>query len=644
MEMVDPRTVSIAVEQDRRDHQHPTQRLIGRVISCNGSKAVIAASMGEMSGVDTDFWSIGKLVSINTGRTRIVGLVYDMAVMAERWREDELNIIQVQLELVGEISDKPDGSPEFRRGIGIYPPLGAVAHRIRSADLRAVYDLGERTGVEVGRVSQDDTIPATVNVDDMLKRHFAVVGTTGVGKSTAVSILLRKVSEAKSNLRILILDPHNEYTRSFPDISVTIDSTNLELPFWLFRFDEICEVIFRGREIIEERDILRDLIPLAKARYKAEQQASSAANGLLKRPSDNQSVTPDTPVPYRMADLIKLIDDQIGQLEPRYPRYDLKSLKTRVDGLINDPRFRFMFGRISDDGLERVIGRMFRIPHEDRRITVLQMSGIPSDVVNACASVLARLSFDVAVWSGGACEVLVLCEEAHRYVPQDSGLGFLPTRQAIAKIAKEGRKYGCYLGIITQRPGELDPTILSQCSTIFAMRLANDRDQEIIRSAISDSSASTISFLSAIGRREAIAFGEGVATAMRMKFELQTQQYLPRAATDLTALGGGDVDLKGIVNRMRNQGQGFDAGQDFDVPGLTSPAPITAPEPMGFQPSAPTLPQQHFGSPSASPFGAGAPTLRKQSGAPLAPEPPGVQKAGWPGSSSPSNFSMTRFR
>ena len=142
-------------------------------------------------------------------------------------------------------------------------------------------------------------------------------------------------------------------------------------------------------------------------------------------------------------------------------------------------------------------------------------------------SVLARLAFDLALWSEGKLKLLVLCEEAHRYMPADPRLGFAPTRHAMSRIAKEGRKYGCYLGVVSQRPGELDPTILSQCSTVFAMRLANEHDQAIIRSAIADSSASTLSFLSSMGQREAIAFGEGVATTMRLKFERMAAHLLP---------------------------------------------------------------------------------------------------------------------
>jgi hypothetical protein len=139
-------------------------------------------------------------------------------------------------------------------------------------------------------------------------------------------------------------------------------------------------------------------------------------------------------------------------------------------------------------------------------------------------------------------------------MPADPRLGFAPTRHALSRIAKEGRKYGCYLGVVTQRPGELDPTILSQCSTFFAMRLANEQDQAIIRSAIADSSASTLAFLSSMGQREAIAFGEGVATTMRLKFEKLSSELIPgtNKREEAESKAGEDVDLVAIVERLRN--------------------------------------------------------------------------------------------
>jgi DNA helicase HerA-like ATPase len=248
----------------------------------------------------------------------------------------------------------------------------------------------------------------------------------------------------------------------------------------------------------------------------------------------------------------------MGQLDARVDRPICKALRARLDSAINDPRYRFMFGtRLIEDSIHETVGKIFRIPHQGRPVTCFEMAGVPSEVVNSVCSVLARLAFDLALLSEGQFRLLLMCEEAHRYMPADPRLGFEPTRHALSRIAKEGRKYGCFLGVVTQRPGELDPTILSQCSTIFAMRLANEQDQAIIRSAIADSSASTLSFLSSIGQREAIAFGEGVATTMRMRFEKLAAEFIPGTgrhhAADLVEGEGTDVDLIHIVERLRSQ-------------------------------------------------------------------------------------------
>ncbi len=539
---------------ERRNPRQPTERLIGRVVACDGSRATISTSATSLVGAQSDFWSIGRLISISMGDTRIVGLVCEMSASSNVWDETLENEMQVRIELVGEIFDDNVSKIEFRRGISNYPYLGAIAHRIRIADLLAVHDLGAKAAIEVGWLSQDSSIPATISVDDMLRCHFAVVGTTGVGKSSAVSMLLRESVSKKPNLRVLVLDPHNEYAHAFHGISITLDSNSLELPFWMFSFEEMTDVIFRGRDPVQEEiDALREVITMAKGRYKVLGETTLSST-LIRKPLDVSNYSADTPVPYRMSDIFKIIDDFLGQLEPRHSRFHLRSLKSRLEGLATDIRYKFMFGKSTvDDCLDRVISSIFRIPHDNRPITVLQLAGIPSEVVNSVVSVLARLAFDIASWSGGGFEVLLLCEEAHRYVPQDRALGFAPTRAAIARIAKEGRKYGAYVGIVTQRPGELDPTILSQCSTVFAMRLGNTRDQDIIRAAISDSSASTISFLSSIGNREAIAFGEGVATPMRITFKHQKPHELPAAEHGAKGAAGqdGEVSLRNIIGRMR---------------------------------------------------------------------------------------------
>ncbi|NMG41350.1 DUF87 domain-containing protein [Chelativorans sp. ZYF759] len=549
-------TLGEETSQERRDTRQPSARVLGRVVQCDGARARMSAFSHADEAGEAGLWTVGRLVSINLGDIRTVGLVYKIESPSGAWVEGEDNPIMVDVELIGEVRDTPQGQPFFDRGITRYPHVGAISHRIRSRDLAAVYELGGRNAVTIGHLSQDGSIEARIAIDDTLSRHFAIVGTTGVGKSTAVSLFVRKAVAARPDLRVLILDPHNEFSAAFPENSIRIDTSTLELPFWLFRLEEFVEVLFRGREAVpEEVDLLRDYIPMAKQMY-----GSAATSPVVKRSSGPHSLTADTPVPYRIADILRLIDDRIGILEAKAERPFLRSLRIRIEAAMADPRYRFMFAsRLIEDNIHQTIGRIFRVPHENRPITCFELAGMPSEVVNSVCSVLSRLAFDIARGSQGRLKLLVLCEEAHRYMPADPSLGFAPTRHALSRIAKEGRKYGCFLGVITQRPGELDPTVLSQCSTIFAMRLANERDQEIIRSAIADSSASTLSFLSAMGQREAIAFGEGVATTTRLRFEQMDAALLPGSASKREAVeimsDGDDVDLFSIVSRLRTVGR-----------------------------------------------------------------------------------------
>ncbi|TIW79325.1 MAG: DUF87 domain-containing protein, partial [Mesorhizobium sp.] len=217
---------------------------------------------------------------------------------------------------------------------------------------------------------------------------------------------------ARPDLRILILDPRNEFAASLPEYCVRVDSKTLDLPFWMFTLEEFAEVLFRGRETVpEEIDALRDLVPLAKNLYRNPNSGAYLRRG-------NDALTADTPVPYRIADLLKQIDERMGMLESKNDRPTLKSLKTRIESAAADPRYRFMFNsRLIEDTIHETIGNIFRVPHHGRPVTCFEMAGMPSEVVNSVCSVLARLAFDLALWSEGKLQLLFSCEEAHRYMP-----------------------------------------------------------------------------------------------------------------------------------------------------------------------------------------------------------------------------------
>ena len=553
---MDNQTAQVAIGLDHAGQPvFKRNRSEGYIIECNGNRAIIAATGGKSSTASEDYWAVGQLISVRVGEQRVVGMICDIDVPTQVWDNNADNIIHIKLELVGEIrTDSKDGSPYFSGGIKSYPHMGAIAHRIRHDDLAAVYAASGAKTVSIGSLSQDASIPALIDVDKLLSRHFAVVGTTGVGKSTSVTLLLRKIVETRPDIRVLILDPHNEFSSAFPEHAITIDSDTLELPFWLFKLEEFQEVVFRGRPVVaEEVDALRDLIPIAKSRFK---RASSGERAGLRRDKESTTFTADTPVPYRITELMALIEERIGLLDGKAERPHLRALKNRIDSVVGDPRFQFMFAqKTMEDSIMSTVSHIFRIPQNGKPICAFQLSGIPSEVVNSVASILCRLAFDLAMWSDGTIQTLVVCEEAHRYIPADQNAGFFPTRQAIARIAKEGRKYGVYLAVISQRPSELDPTILSQCNTVFAMRLGNERDKEIIRQSVSGAAQSTISFLSSIANREAIAFGEALATPMRLMFETVAASKLPGSHIyenqAKLAAGMAGVPLETVINRMR---------------------------------------------------------------------------------------------
>ena len=538
-------------EERAFDPNAPRNRSAGHVISCSGNAAIVRADTGCYDTVTGDQWAVGRMLSIQAGGNRVVALVHHIETpLAEYDPEADSATLLVHVELQGEVQDREDGSSKFQKGITSYPPIGAVCHQIRAADLGAIYAATGGSTAEIGTLSQDATVPAFVEIEDMIAKHFAVLGSTGCGKSSSVSLLLHASQEIMPDLRVLILDPHNEYSCAFPD-STTITADNLDLPFWLFQLEEYVECLFRGKPVVQEEvDALREFLPQAKVRFRDGDERKSS---LRAQDNSNNAITADTPIPYRISDLLSCLEEELGLLDSKMDKSVLKSLKNRIDTHANDPRFAFMFRhRTITDVAGQVLGRLFAMAPDTKGLTtILQMAGMPAEVVNAVASVLCRMAFELSIAARGGMKVLVVCEEAHRYVPVDASAAFGPTRRAIARIAKEGRKYGCFMAIVSQRPAELDPTILSQCCTVFSLRLGNDADQDIIRKSISTGSASAVTFLSSIGNREAIAFGEGFSTPMRMKFANLPSRWLPGQDSDVFGHMGGDRQALELAPTLR---------------------------------------------------------------------------------------------
>ena len=314
-------------------------RAQGLVTECTGTEAKVSAF--SKRDVETgQSWAVGQLISIQVGDNRVVGLLYNVEKDTSSPAKSDDGAITLSVELSGEVRPDPQRGFVFSGGISNYPHIGAVAHRIRKEDLSTIYKASDASAVTIGSLSQASDIAAVVSVDALLSRHFAVVGTTGTGKSTAVTLILHLIAKHKLNQRILILDPHNEYTSAFGPKANTITAETLDLPFWLLNLEEFQQVVFRGREGSEEElDALREFIPKAKMVYRY-----GSSTGVRRKQGAGTSFTADTPVPYRLADLLSLIDEEIGSLDGALRRLTLRHLKARLEAVIGDPRFHFLFG------------------------------------------------------------------------------------------------------------------------------------------------------------------------------------------------------------------------------------------------------------------------------------------------------------
>jgi hypothetical protein len=571
----------------------PRTETLGRVISVRGSQASVGLPIASPQGPEEMRATVGKFLGVRAGKSLLVGLIADISLRTDPVSREAPHGAVAQLDLIGEIHDRDAASAHFQRGVTTYPAIGDPVIAVGSRDLKMIFQShGSRT-IEVGQLQQDSTIAARLDVAEMLSKHFAVLGTTGVGKSSAVTLLLHQILETRSDLRMLLLDVHNEYSRCFGERAQVLNPSNIRLPFWLYNFDEIVDVFFGGRPGLEEEvDILSEAIPLAKAAY-AQQTASGGRLSLKTGDSSTTRYTLDVPLPYRIADLLALLDARMGKLENRSSRMVYHKLITRIETVGSDPRYAFMFenANVGGDTMVDILSTLFRLPPNGVPMTIMQLAGFPSEVVDAVVSVTCRMAFDLGLWSDGANPLLVVCEEAHRYMAADHNLGFAPTRRAISRIAKEGRKYGVFLGLVTQRPAELDSTILSQCSTLFAMRMTNDRDQALLRSAVADTAANFLAFLPSLGTGEAFAFGEGVALPTRLKFRQLPPHLLPKSENVMLgeANAGAAKDhqsLAAVVERWRGRiakpRTGFEKPLDEVKPTLV---PAEVPPPAALDPN-----------------------------------------------------------
>ena len=531
----------------------PFQGVIGEVVEVAGSSSRVRFDIDTLraqeGAPDPSLATAGQVGSQIKIRLGSVWLIANVRTLARDPNGDVVGYIDFLGEgdeerLTGHIYN-------FRRGVTRYPLPGSEVFPVSSADMKQMYSADDRPHIEIGTVYPTQDIRGALFVDALLGKHFALLGSTGTGKSTSAALILHRICDLAPQGHIVMIDPHGEYSAAFKTNGALFDVSNLAMPYWLMNFEEHCEVFITtsGSERQTDCDILSKCILAAKSK-------SRAAEGISK-------LTVDSPIPYLLSDMTGTIVQEMGKLDKAGDNAPYMRLKTKIDEIKSDPRYSFMFsGMLVADNMHGFLSRIFRLPGDGKPISIIDVSGVPSDITSVVVAVLARMVFDYAIWSRNEPQrpILLVCEEAHRYVPSEATAQGSAVGKILGRIAKEGRKYGVSLGLITQRPSDLAEGVLSQCGTIIAMRLNNERDQAFVKAAMPEGARGFLDTIPALRNRECIVCGEGVSIPIRVAFDPLQENRRPASAdplfSDLWKQSGGEEEIVGrVIKRWRAQGK-----------------------------------------------------------------------------------------
>ncbi len=528
---------------------------LGVVFAIGGSGSQVLLDLATLEGLVGDpdpvvasGGQVGSQLKMRVGPSWLIASIRSL-----RLSESDPDRAIAQVDFLGEGDEERLTGKlyHFRRGVTRYPTPGGKVYPVTTGDLKQIYAAEDRANIEIGTVYPTREIRGALYVDAMLGKHFALLGSTGTGKSTSAALILHRICELAPQGHIVMIDPHGEYSQAFKRNGALFDVSNLAMPYWLMNFEEHCEVFVTssGGDRQIDADILAKCLLAARCKNRIGQEIPK--------------LTVDAPVPYLLSDLTNLIQLEMGKMDRAGDTAPYLRLKTKIEEVKADPRYGFMFsGMLVADTMAGFLSRIFRLPGDGKPISIIDVSGVPSEITSVVVAVLARMVFDYAIWSRNEPQrpILLVCEEAHRYIPSDRNTDGSSVGRILGRIAKEGRKYGVSLGLITQRPSDLAEGVLSQCGTIIAMRLNNDRDQAYVRAAMPEGARGFLDAIPALRNRECIICGEGVGIPIRVAFDGLEESKRPASGDPLFSelwkeTGGEDEIIIRTIRRWRVQGR-----------------------------------------------------------------------------------------
>ncbi|MBE9479369.1 MAG: ATP-binding protein [Chloroflexi bacterium] len=453
----------------------------------------------------------------------------------------------------------------FQRGVARYPTTGAEVHAIGSADVTQMFDRFQAKGLAVGTLASHPSLEVCLDPSNLFGRHSAIVGQTGSGKSWTVASLVQKTVAVMPKAHIIILDLHGEYCWSregaqhyaFDQAIVRHeDARDLEIPYWLMTYAELCDLLIDQTDFSAHNQtaVFKDALN--------ELRVKEGAMLKLKR------TTVDTPVYFDLMELYEIIESKNAQV-PNKKGDGLKdgnltgkfdNFLMRLDSKLNDKRYDFLLKpqkRNTSASLSDLLRDFVGLGTKKAAVTVIDLSSVPFDVRPTVAAQIGRLTFEFNYWNPLYREfpILLVCEEAHAYIPRESVSQFAGSRKSMERIAKEGRKYGVGLSVVSQRPHEVSDTVLAQCGTFICLRITNPEDQAYVRNLVPESEGDLVSILAGLGRGEALILGEAVPLPTRVQF------YKPKPPPNSDDIdfytkwkeGPDDLDVDEIVKRWRSQ-------------------------------------------------------------------------------------------